>query len=200
MRRPRCMTEADLKKENCRRDFIQINKLYPINITKDDELRDFNKDFDSIQIKPQNIRMKLQKNRPQTIQLNYKPAKNHPLDLYLLMDLTWSMRDDKETLVKMGGSLIKSLNNLTENFRLGFGSFADKPIMPFIYPGTEDNPCKLVQETCVPTYGFKHKLPLTEDIKQFIERVNGSEITGNLDNLEGKQMREKCRIDCNKID
>lgn len=185
MRRARCMTESDLLGGNCRREFIQINKQNPMNVTKDDDLRDFNKDFDSVQIRPQHVQLKLQKNRPQTVQLNYKPAKNYPLDLYLLMDLTWSMRDDKETLVKMGGSLSKSLSNLTENFRLGFGSFADKPIMPYINPGSEDNPCKLVHDTCLPTYGFKHKLALTENIKQFIERVNGSEITGNLDNLEG---------------
>lgn len=186
MRRARCMTESDLLGGNCRREFIQINKQNPMNVTKDDDLRDFNKDFDSVQIRPQHVQLKLQKNRPQTVQLNYKPAKNYPLDLYLLMDLTWSMRDDKETLVKMGGSLSKSLSNLTENFRLGFGSFADKPIMPYINPGSEDNPCKLVHDTCLPTYGFKHKLALTENVKQFIERVNGSEITGNLDNLEGK--------------
>lgn len=185
MRRARCMTETDLLEANCRKEFIQINKHNPMRITKDDDLRDFNKDFDSVQIKPQNIRMKLHKNRPQTVRLSYKPAKNYPLDLYYLMDLTWSMRDDKETLVRMGGSLTKSLSNLTENFRLGFGSFADKPIMPFINPGSEENPCELVHDTCLPTYGFKHKLALTEDIQQFVERVNGSEITGNLDNLEG---------------
>lgn len=186
MRRSRCMNFRDLKEANCREEFIQINKFTPLSITKDDELRDFNMDSDSVQIKPQSARMKLRKNRPQTVKLKYKPAKNYPLDLYVLMDLTWSMRDDKETLVKMGGSLSKSLSNLTANFRLGFGSFADKPIMPFINPGTEENPCALVHDTCLPTYGFKHKLALTENIQQFIEKVNGSEITGNLDNLEGE--------------
>ncbi|KAG5683512.1 hypothetical protein PVAND_012786 [Polypedilum vanderplanki] len=185
MRRARCMTEKDLLEANCRKEFIQINHYEPMSNVRDDDLRDFNKDFDSVQIRPQSVRMKLQKNRQQTVKLKYKPAKNYPLDLYLLMDLTWSMRDDKETLVKMGGSLSTSLKNLTENFRLGFGSFADKPIAPYINPGTEDNPCKLVQETCLPTYGFKHKLAMTDNIQEFITKVNGSEITGNLDNLEG---------------
>lgn len=186
MRRSRCMTASDLKEANCREEFIEINKFTPLNVTKGDDLRDFNKDFDPVQIKPQNVHMKLRKNRPQTVKLKYKPAKNYPLDLYLLMDMTFSMRDDKETLVKMGGSLSKSLSNLTENFRLGFGSFADKPIMPFITPGMEDNPCKLVHDTCLPTYGFKHKLGLTDNVQQFIAKVNDSEITGNLDNLEGE--------------
>lgn len=180
------MNANDLREANCREEFIQINKYAPIRIAKDDDLRDFNKDSDSVQIKPQHVTMKLRKNRQQTVRLNYKPARNYPLDLYYLMDLTWSMRDDKETLVRMGGSLTHSLTNLTENFRLGFGSFADKPIMPFINPGSEENPCNLVHDKCLPTYGFKHKLGLTDDIQQFISRVNGSEITANLDNLEGK--------------
>lgn len=181
------MIESDLKAANCREEFIQTNKYDPIRIIKNDDLRDFDNElYSSVQIKPQNVKVKLRKNRQQSINMKYKPAKNHPLDLYYLMDLTWSMKDDKETLVKMGGSLTKSLSNLTENFRLGFGSFADKPIMPFIIPGSEENPCKLVQDECLPTYGFKHKLALTLDIQQFVSKVNSSEITANLDNLEGE--------------
>lgn len=186
MRQSRCMSESDLKEANCRDDFILVNKFESIRMIKDDELRDFNKEIDSIQIRPQKVAMKLRKSRQQTVRLNYKPARNYPLDLYYLMDLTWTMRDDKKTLVGMGDSLTKSLSNLTENFRLGFGSFADKPIMPMILPGSEENPCSLVHETCLPTYGFKHKLRLTDDLEQFVVKVNGSEITGNLDNLEGE--------------
>lgn len=186
MRRARCMTEKDLKEANCRSEFIQINKYDPIIVTRDDDLRDFKEDFDSIQIKPQSVKMKLRKNRMQSVRMSYKPARNYPLDLYYLMDLTWTMKDDKQTLVSMGGSLTKALSNLTENFRLGFGSFADKPQMPFINPMSAENPCSLAHEHCVPTYGFKHKLKLTDDIQQFIRKVNNSEITGNLDNAEGK--------------
>jgi integrin beta 1 len=186
------MTEKDLKQANCRGEFIQINKFDAMKAVKNDVLRDFNSDFDSVQIQPQNVHMKLRKNRPQTVRLKYKPAKNYPLDLYYLMDLTFSMTSHKRTLLTMGGSLTKSLRNLTENFRLGFGSFADKPVMPFISPGSEDNPCKLEHETCRPTYGFKHKLKLTDNVQKFIQRVNGSEITGNLDNLEGKMKYYLC--------
>jgi integrin beta 1 len=44
------------------------------------------------------------------------------------MDLTYSMKDDKATLSQVGDSLSTALRNLTENYRLGFGSFADKPV------------------------------------------------------------------------
>uniref|UniRef100_A0A1B0DC03 Integrin beta n=1 Tax=Phlebotomus papatasi TaxID=29031 RepID=A0A1B0DC03_PHLPP len=119
--------------------------------------------------------------------MTYKPAKNYPLDLYYLMDLTVSMRDDKDTLVTMGGSLANALYELTENYRLGFGSFADKPKMPFIFPNEKyvDNPCAPEKEVCEPAYGFRHRLSFTENIERFVEKVNSSDVTGNVDNLEG---------------
>lgn len=51
------------------------------------------------------------------IKFSYRPAKNYPLDLYYLMDLTWSMKDDKETLVSLRDDLPEMLKNLTDNFR-----------------------------------------------------------------------------------
>lgn len=119
------------------------------------------------------------------IKLSYRPARNNPLDLYVLMDLTWTMRDDRETLVKLGSELATTLRNLTSNYRLGFGSFADKPEMPMIMPHLKDNPCATEGKVCEPTYGYRHHLSLTEDEKLFVKSVNKSKVTGNLDNLEG---------------
>lgn len=101
------------------------------------------------------------------------------------MDLTWTMRDDKQTLEKLGAELTQTLHNLTDNYRLGFGSFADKPAMPMIMPQLRDNPCAAEREKCEPTYGYRHQLALTDDIDAFTAAVKGSKITGNLDNLEG---------------
>lgn len=186
MRQSRCMSKlSDLKAANCRDEFILQNKYKKVSTLRDDDLKDFDPAVDSVQIKPQHLQMSLRKGRQQSVKMKYKPARNYPLDIYYLMDLTYSMKDDKKTLVGMGGSLSRSLANLTENFRLGFGSFADKAVMPYINLGTEANPCKLARDNCQPTYGFKHKLKLTDDIQEFISKVNSSEITANLDNLEG---------------
>lgn len=54
----------------------------------------------------------------------------HPLDLYYLMDTTGSMADDKANLVALSSSFLDTLFNLTEDFRIGFGTFKDKPIFP----------------------------------------------------------------------
>ncbi|XP_067216749.1 integrin beta-nu isoform X2 [Linepithema humile] len=101
------------------------------------------------------------------------------------MDLTWSMKDDKETLVGLGWKLANTLGTFTTNFRLGFGSYADKPLMPYIFPGHEKNPCKSEHAVCTSLYSFWHHLELTDNIPRFIHEVNYSSVTGNVDNLEG---------------
>lgn len=47
------------------------------------------------------------------------------------MDLSKSMEDDKVILSKLGDSLAEAMKNITKDFRLGFGSFVDKPLMPY---------------------------------------------------------------------
>lgn len=119
--------------------------------------------------------------------MTYKPAKNYPLDLYYLMDLTWTMRDDRDMLVLMANQISQKIYSLTQNYRLAFGSFADKTKMPFALPGEKyaANPCAPEREVCGPGYGFRHKLNFTNNIEDFILKVNSSEVTANLDNLEG---------------
>lgn len=140
---------------------------------------------EAVQIQPQKVKLVLVKGSTQQIKMTYRPAKNNPLDLYYLMDLSYTMRDDKETLIKIGEELSKALKTFTANYRIGFGSFADKPAMPFINPKLKDNPCAREAMPCEPTYGFRHHLALTDNIKAFVNQVNGSKITANLDNLEG---------------
>ncbi|XP_053982497.1 integrin beta-nu [Hylaeus volcanicus] len=138
-----------------------------------------------VQLRPQRVQVKIRPNSKITVPLSYRPAKNYPLDLYYLMDLTWSMRDDKETLVSLGWNMTTTINKFTSNFLIGFGSYADKPLMPYVLPGHEDNPCKSEHAHCASLYPFQHHLKLTEDIEQFIKKVNYSSVTGNADNLEG---------------
>ena len=66
------------------------------------------------------------------------------------------------------------LRGLTNNFRLGFGSFVDKPAMPYVSmaDGTKENPCVLYKDVaCVPAYGFRNHLNLSNHEKQFTEKV-----------------------------
>ena len=62
----------------------------------------------------------------------YEQAQDYPVDLYYLMDLSKSMEDDKEKLSALGDLLAATMQNITSNFRLGFGSFVDKVVMPYV--------------------------------------------------------------------
>lgn len=87
----------------------------------------------------------------ETIQINVRQTEDYPVDLYYLMDLSASMDDDLKTIKELGSTLSKEMSKLTSNFQMGFGSFVEKPVLPFINTLTEDlkNPCRLVEN-------FKH--------------------------------------------
>lgn len=63
---------------------------------------------------------------------SYAQAEDYPVDLYYLMDLSKSMEDDKDKLSSLGNRLAQTMQNITSNFRLGFGSFVDKVVMPYV--------------------------------------------------------------------
>ena len=64
--------------------------------------------------------------------LQYAQAEDYPVDLYYLMDLSKSMEDDKDKLSELGNLLAERMQSITSNFRLGFGSFVDKVVMPYV--------------------------------------------------------------------
>lgn len=66
------------------------------------------------------------------IPLYYQQARDYPIDLYFLMDLSNSMADDKDKLSALGDKVALVMKNITNNFRVGFGSFVDKPDLPFV--------------------------------------------------------------------
>lgn len=183
--KPRCNLPERLKAFGCPITEIRRAPSEYVEYIKDEDFQDVLRNQLPVQLKPQKVQVKLRPNSRMEIDLQYRPAKNYPLDLYYLMDLTWSMKDDKDTLVALGWKMAHTLGTFTTNFRLGFGSYADKPLMPFIFPGHEDNPCKSEHATCAPLYSFRHHLALTADVNQFVRKVNTSDVTGNVDNLEG---------------
>lgn len=66
------------------------------------------------------------------LQVNYARAEDYPVDLYYLMDLSKSMEDDKNKLSSLGAEIAREMRGITSNFRLGFGSFVDKVLMPYV--------------------------------------------------------------------
>ncbi|XP_022823182.1 integrin beta-nu [Spodoptera litura] len=187
---PRCNDDESLVNTGCSQGLIQRPEKSVWEVMENSSLQDMtpNSAENVVQIQPQRIHLSLKPRETKKIQFSYRPAKNYPLDLYYLMDLTWSMKDDKETLVSLRDDLPALLKNLTDNFRLGFGSFAEKPLMPFISTDARRraNPCSMEEEACEATYSYKHHLSLTNQVNEFIEHVNSSSVTANLDNAEAQ--------------
>ena len=60
---------------------------------------------------------------------------------------------------------------ISTNFRIGFGSFVDKRLGPYVNlrPEVQDNPCSGNSQfsPCVPTYSYRHVVSLTPDENLF---------------------------------
>uniref|UniRef100_A0A5F4WET3 Integrin beta n=1 Tax=Callithrix jacchus TaxID=9483 RepID=A0A5F4WET3_CALJA len=119
--------------------------------------------------------------------VTFRRAKGYPIDLYYLMDLSYSMLDDLMNVKKLGGDLLQALNEITESGRIGFGSFVDKTVLPFVntHPEKLRNPCPNKEKECQAPFAFRHVLKLTNNSNQFQTEVGKQLISGNLDAPEG---------------
>lgn len=66
-----------------------------------------------------NMNVSLCVGEPQTIDLKFKRAEDYPIDLYYLMDLSYSMKDDLENVKNLGTSLMLEMSKITSDFRIG---------------------------------------------------------------------------------
>ncbi|CAH0726453.1 unnamed protein product, partial [Brenthis ino] len=115
---------------------------------------------DVVQFKPQLIKVKARPGVPVDIIMSYKPAKDYPLDIYYLIDYSRTMLEQVETLKEQGKSIYEGLLHLTNNVRLGFGSFVEKPSLPFVDVNMQTS------------YSFKNHLSLTENKTEFAKALN----------------------------
>lgn len=76
--------------------------------------------------------------------MSVKQVEDYPVDLYYLMDLSFSMKDDLERLRTLGNELAATMGRTTSNLRMGFGAFVDKTVSPYMYTYPAEavkNPC-----------------------------------------------------------
>ncbi|KAM9850927.1 integrin beta-2 [Aulostomus maculatus] len=182
----RCDTQTRLMEKGCKMEEI----IFPdnhLNIDKDDALStSFNKQ-EPVQISPQRISLKLWPGRPTTFEVSFRRVQGYPVDLYYLMDLSYSMKDDLEKVKGLGQDLFASLSNITEYGQIGFGAFVDKTVLPYTNTNKEKllNPCDEALQQCQAAFGYRHVLSLTPREKDFKQKVAEQLISGNLDSPEG---------------
>ncbi|XP_039184315.1 integrin beta-6 isoform X3 [Crotalus tigris] len=184
----RCDTLEKLISEGCQLNLIE----FPISKVEIHENKQLSggpqiNGSEVTQISPQKITVFLRPGNEETIQINVRQTEDCPVDLYYLMDLSASMNDDLQTIKELGSILSKEMSKLASSFQMGFGSFVEKPVLPFINILTEElqNPCRNYALDCLPTFGYKHVLSLTNDSERFNEIVKKQKITANLDTPEG---------------
>lgn len=140
---------------------------------------------DTNQVSPRTSQITLRPGETVSIPLSVQLAMNYPLDLYLLMDLSASMRDDLDNLKELGGGIAETIAGITENYRLGFGSFVEKRVSPFVRvePSRLINPCS--NRVCASPYSYRHSITLTNDNQFFDDSVQEQVTSSNNDYPEG---------------
>lgn len=56
---------------------------------------------------------------PVSFNVSFKAAEGHPVDLYYLMDLSYSMKDDLANVQVLGTDLFAALRKITNHARIG---------------------------------------------------------------------------------
>ncbi|KAM6986303.1 integrin beta-5 [Aplochiton taeniatus] len=187
----RCDLSPNLQKRGCDDRFIE----YPSSTTSVLLSKPLSSkgsgatQYDVIQIMPQKVSLSLRPGDQTSFEVQVRQVEDYPVDLYYLMDLSLSMKDDLDTIRNLGTKLAEEMGKLTSNFRLGFGSFVDKNLSPFSYTASkyQENPCNGYKlfPNCVPSFGFRHLLSLTDKVDRFNEEVQKQMVSRNRDAPEG---------------
>uniref|UniRef100_A0ABM5FPB1 Integrin beta n=1 Tax=Pogona vitticeps TaxID=103695 RepID=A0ABM5FPB1_9SAUR len=183
----RCASRVELERRGCLPSEI-IDPRSEKHVLEDRPLSDRSQPEKTItQLAPQRIALRLRLEEEQSFQVRFKRAEGYPVDLYYLMDLSYSMMDDLENIKRLGNDLLAALRDVTTSVRIGFGSFVDKTVVPYVSIAASKwkNPCPTLMKTCQSPFSYHHVLPLTDNASEFESRVSQQHISGNLDDAEG---------------
>ncbi|XP_033901161.2 integrin beta-2-like isoform X2 [Acipenser ruthenus] len=179
----RCDTKEQLEKRGC----TETNIISPDSVFTPSMDSPLKSGSHPIQLAPQQINLDLRPGKPTTFPVRFKRAEGYPVDLYYLMDLSYSMNDDLKKVKDLGTDILKALKAITPYARIGFGSFVDKTVLPYTntHPDKLKKPCPDTEQHCQAAFGYQHVLSLTDDEAKFRQEVSAQFISGNLDSPEG---------------
>ncbi|KAK9407362.1 integrin beta-7 [Crotalus adamanteus] len=182
----RCAPRPELEHRGCLPSEI-MDPQGKQHILEDRPLKDNMYHENIIQLSPQRIVLQLRPGKEQSFTVRFKRAEGYPVDLYYLMDLSYSMKDDLEKIKQLGSDLMANLRKVTTSAKIGFGAFVDKTVLPYVnmVPSKRKHPCQNPKENCQSAFSFRHVLPLTENTSEFESRVSQQGISANLDYAEG---------------
>ncbi|XP_074124598.1 integrin beta-8 isoform X2 [Sminthopsis crassicaudata] len=174
----RCDIVSNLVSKGCLSDFIESPSV-AVTIPTGSEV--------NTQVSPGEVLIQLRPGAEASFMLKIHPLHKYPVDLYYLVDVSASMHNNIEKLNSVGNDLSQKMAPFSHDFRLGFGSYVDKTVSPYIsiHPGRIHNQCSDYNLDCMPPHGYIHVLSLTENITEFERAVHRQKISGNIDTPEG---------------
>lgn len=173
----RCDLPANLLQKGCGQEFIeQLVTKVEVNATTS-----------SRQVSPQDISIQLGPGSEASIIVAVKQLERYPVDLYYLVDVSASMQENLDHLKTVGVALSLRMMEHSSDLWLGFGSFVDKPVSPYInvHPSKLQNPCSDYEIRCRPAHGYHHVLSMTGNMSEFTRVIKRQRISGNMDTPEG---------------
>ncbi|XP_074080662.1 integrin beta-4 isoform X5 [Macrotis lagotis] len=175
----RCNTREELLAMGCEAGSV-VFKESSFQITENAEI---DTTLKKSQVSPQAMHVQLRPGQEQSFEFQVFEPLESPVDLYILMDFSYSMSDDLANLKQMGQNLARVLSHLTSDYTIGFGKFVDKVSVP----QTDMRPAKLKEPwpNSDPPFSFKNVISLTKDLEEFRHKLQRERISGNLDAPEG---------------
>ncbi|NXW03019.1 ITB4 protein, partial [Fregetta grallaria] len=176
---PRCNLRENLLRYGCGEASI----VYSRGEMQTQENFSIDTSLQRTQVSPQSMFMRLQAGEEMSFNMDVFQPLESPVDLYILMDFSYSMSDDLDNLKSMGQNLAEFLQALTSNYTIGFGKFVDKVSSP----QTDMRPEKLREpwNNADSPFSFKNVIRLTSNINYFSQELRKERISGNLDAPEG---------------
>ena len=143
------------------------------------------------QVTLKSINLKLRVSEPVSFSVSLKAAENFPLDLYMLMDLSGSFTQDLETVKVLAPQLPLALRNVSSDFLIGFGTFVDKPSLPYTSSvqlnkgfNVSGQPSSCKKILCTKPFNYEHVISLTNSSHLFNSSVQDTIISTNVDDPE----------------
>lgn len=173
----RCDRPAKLLKRGCSPEFMEQTEVkVEVNAT-----------ISSTQVSPRDISVHLSPGSQASFIVAVKQLPRYPVDLYYLVDVSASMQENLDHLKTVGVALTLRMTEHSSDLWLGFGSFVDKPVSPYInvHPSKINNPCSDYEIRCRPAHGFHHVLTMTGNMSEFTRVIKRQRISGNMDTPEG---------------
>ncbi|KAL0962044.1 hypothetical protein UPYG_G00335010 [Umbra pygmaea] len=173
----RCGMAETLARRGCGLEFIEHPEV----------MVEVNTMTRTTQVSPAEMTVTLRPGAEASVIVAVKQLERYPVDLYYLVDVSTSMQENLDQLKKVGVALSHRMGEYSSDLRLGFGSFVDKPVSPYInvHPSKLINPCSYFEVKCLPAHGFHHVLSMTSNMSEFTRVIKRQKISGNIDTPEG---------------